>query len=124
MASTWATTSSTLMPSGMVTVACSVAYLTLASTPSSLLSRLVMRAAHDAQVIPPMSRATVVLVGLVVTDISVLHVGGAGDGTLVEGERGGAHDPVVLEVEEQGVAAGGRQLGVEPDHAGLVAVVV
>src|SRR4051794_1219945 len=91
--------------------------------PSSLLSRLVMRAAHEAHVMPPMSRATVAGTGCVVVVISVLHVGGAGDGALVEGERGGAHDPVVLEVEEQRVAASRRQLGVEPDHAGLVVFV-
>src|SRR6266576_1157809 len=63
---------------------------------------------------------------------SVLHVRGAGDGALVEGECGRVDGPVVLEVEEQAVAAGrsaggeassdlaaGAGLGVEGD---LVAV--
>ena len=50
---------------------------------------------------------------MVMSAPSVLHRRGAGDGALVEGERGGVHGAVVLEVEEQAVAAGGGQLGVE-----------
>ena len=38
---------------------------------------------------------------------SVTHRGGAGDGTLIEGERSGVHGVAVLEVEEQPVATFG-----------------
>ena len=47
-----------------------------------------------------------------------LHVGRAGDGALVEGERAVWTVAVVLEVEEQAVAAGRGQLGVEADRPG------
>ncbi len=56
---------------GKSTVACSVAKLTVATTPSSRLSFFSTRAAHDAHDIPPMARV-----------ISRLSVAWAADGMV------------------------------------------
>ena len=56
--STAATRSSRATVAGKSTLARSVAKFTDAVTPSSLLRRFSMRAAHDAQVMPSMVRST------------------------------------------------------------------
>src|ERR1700722_16954891 len=53
--------STTVSGSGNDTRAVSVARLTVAVTPSSLFSFFSNRAAHDAQVIPPMTRSVVLM---------------------------------------------------------------
>ncbi len=61
VASTAATNSSRVTVSGKAIEACSVAKLTVACTPSIRLSRFSIRAAHDAQVMPPTARVTVLM---------------------------------------------------------------
>src|SRR5580692_11332820 len=55
--------SATVSASGNDTRAVSVARLTVAATPSSLFSFFSTRVAHDAQVIPPMTRSVVLMIG-------------------------------------------------------------
>src|SRR5580692_273321 len=55
--------SATLSDPGNDTRAVSVARLTVAATPSSLFSFFSTRVAHDAQVIPPMTRSVVLMIG-------------------------------------------------------------
>src|SRR5580693_7413001 len=55
--------SATVSASGNETRAVSVARLTVAATPSSLFSFFSTRVAHDAQVIPPMTRSVVLMIG-------------------------------------------------------------
>src|SRR5688572_20904755 len=121
MASTCAISSSgEMVGSSTVIAARSVAKFTLASTPSILLSRLAIRAAHEAHVMPPISSSSVVFVAM--SGFSVIHRWSvASDDPSVERELGGVDGVVVLEVEEQPVAAGGRQRCFEAHDAVLVA---
>jgi hypothetical protein len=57
VASTVAIADSTVVPSGSATWALSVAKLTVADTPGIRLSLFSIRAAHEAQVMPPTGRS-------------------------------------------------------------------
>src|SRR5687768_14445735 len=91
-----------------------------------------MRIAQEAQVMPPMTRSTVVvgvgagavweLIGTSVLGVGAVGGGIGGRGGVAEDEPGGADLAIDLEVEEQGIGPGRGHLDGEANRAGRLVV--
>ena len=112
VASTAAMSSSGVTSSGNSTVACSVARLTLARTPSMRLSRFSTRAAHEAQVIPPMCSVTVFVTASLTVRGGLRSAGG-----VVAAVLDRRRDRGRIRVPGHGHGAG-VEIDVDPGHAG------